>query len=47
MKKLNIRMEQDSTNPKGALNPEYPMIAACYARFGLIRLAVRKEGRGK
>ncbi len=47
MKKLGIRIEQDLRAPKEVLGPSTPLIAACYTRFGLIRLSVKKAESGK
>ncbi|MBI9075337.1 MAG: hypothetical protein JEZ02_08000 [Desulfatibacillum sp.] len=37
--KLGIRMEQDIRREDDSLVPEYPLLASCYSRFGLIRLS--------
>lgn len=47
MKKLGIRIEQDIRPNKDSLEPAAPLIAACYTRFGLIRLSVKDRDRGK
>ncbi len=47
MKKLQLRLEQNSRTTNDALNPQYPMLAVCYSRFGLVRLALKKGSRKK
>ncbi len=43
MHKLGIRMEQHVIQEKDELTPDYPLLAACYSRFGLIRLAKKEQ----
>lgn len=41
--RLGIRLEQDIRREDDSLAPGYPLLAACYSRFGLIRLSGKRR----